>query len=513
MPQIPAAGYTQHKPNDSAANTLRTQVPPPTPDDIAKWRKSTIHAPGSVSKHPGFAEDTDYLSVPVYGKKTDVGYGVEELMQTAPKSYLIEQAIQKREAVYHSAKTEPLGVAARRGHTLPSELEHGHKPFGLGTPHNHFGLATKMLLAPVEPADALSEEVCEQYKKSHASYAPGEQRRRNYDWGGLGGGADPSAVRFGKPASETEYNAIYYALHPAEDPYIPAAPKIIAKALEDYKEVTTEALGRPKPVGHGDYSMAMPAEGFGQPSKRSSANVWNARQCMEGEYTLEQQRPDVDLGQSIRPGWRNLPPPDDRAFGIPNVRTDIREPASRSMADHQVRAMSRPRARDGPAPRPRRPRGRVWRARAAERPPDQQRCQTHRFPFCPHARTCRRAQNYGNEPSGGEVIAPSHFSQLSINEGEFLRGQTLEQVRRAHEFAPSGRAVARWVCARSHPTRPARRTPPCLAPCAAQIKSLFRAIQTPFGDDVLEGVYEQVAHEDEGHVSIASFRAKLFERL
>lgn len=47
----------------------------------------------------------------------------------------------------------------------------------------------------------------------------------------------------------------------------------------------------------------------------------------------------------------------------------------------------------------------------------------------------------------------------------------------------------------------------------AQIVSLFRAIGSPFGDAVLEEVYAQVAEQDEGHVSIASFRAALFERL
>lgn len=54
---------------------------------------------------------------------------------------------------------------------------------------------------------------------------------------------------------------------------------------------------------------------------------------------------------------------------------------------------------------------------------------------------------------------------------------------------------------------------PARGPTRAQLKSIFRAINTPFGDDELEAVYQQVSDEDEGVVSIASFRAKLFDRL
>mmetsp|Transcript_10706 Transcript_10706/g.31838 ORF Transcript_10706/g.31838 Transcript_10706/m.31838 type:complete len:427 (+) Transcript_10706:2-1282(+) len=415
MPQIPAAGVTMFVPNDSAANSMRPTTPPATPDDIHKWRKSSIHAPGTISKHPGYVDDKDHLRVQMYGKKSDEGIGVQDLMQTAPKSHIIERALEKKEAIYQSSKLEPLGVAMTRGHELPENLANGEMPFGKGTPHNYLGMATKTLLAPVEPPEALSESVREQYKKSHASYAPGEQRRRNYSWNTQEGELDPSVFRFGKPGDATEHNAIYYALHPKEDPFVPNAPTIMSKALEDYKEVTQEQLGKPKPVGHGDPARPAPEDGFGMPSKRKGEDDWNARQCLEGQYTLEMQRPDVDLGCAVRPGWRNIQPEDDRSFGIPNIRTDVRPPVVKSVADHQ---------------------------------------------------------NYGNEPTGGEVIAPSHFSQLDINEGDFLKAQSLDQI-----------------------------------------KSLFHAINTPFGDDVLEDVYNQVSAEDEGVVSIASFRAALFDRL
>lgn len=337
MPHIPPAGVTLFMPNESTARSMRPEPPPPTPDEMAKWRKSSVHAPGVVSKHPGYAGDTGHLRVPVYGKPSDHSHGVADLMQTAPKSHLIESALAKKEAIYHSSKQEPLGVARKLGHELPPQLASGEVPFGKGTPHNYFGLATKTLLAPVEPPENMSEAVREQYKKSHAAYLPGEQKRRNYNWGTGEGGLDPTMVRFGKPGDSSEHNAIYYALHPAQDPYVPQPARIISKELEDFKEVTAEALGKPKTLGHGDYSQPPPEAGFGMPSKRKGDGDWNARQCLEGEYPPEALRPDVDLGQAIRPGWRNIAPPDDRAFGIPNVRTDVPAPLVRSVADHQVR--------------------------------------------------------------------------------------------------------------------------------------------------------------------------------
>lgn len=341
MPQLPYAGVTSNLPNESAAHSLRPNAPPATPDEIHKWRKSSILAPGTISKHPGYADDTDHLRVPVYGKKGDSGTTVQELLTTAPPSYLIERAIAKKEAIYKSSQLEPLGVAMKRGHELPPGLASGQDAFGKGTPHNYAGLSTKTLLAPVEPPENIAEEVREQYKRSHASYAPGEQRRRGYQWNSSGGDLDPAAIRFGKPGDATEHNAIYYALHPTEDPYVPQPAKIIAKSLEDFKEMTVESLGKPRPVGHGDHNVPIPEEGFGMPSKRKGDGDWNARQCLEGEYSLEDQRPDIDLGQTVRPGWRNVPPPDDRSFGVPNVRSDIAAPTVKSVADYQVHTRMR----------------------------------------------------------------------------------------------------------------------------------------------------------------------------
>lgn len=40
------------------------------------------------------------------------------------------------------------------------------------------------------------------------------------------------------------------------------------------------------------------------------------------------------MGRSVRPGWRNIST-SDRLFGVPSIRSDIRAPSLKSVADHQ----------------------------------------------------------------------------------------------------------------------------------------------------------------------------------
>lgn len=336
LPHIPPAGLGRGDARESTKVALTPEDRPETPPEMRKWRKSTILAPGQISKHPGYAEDSNHLSVDTYGRKSDEATTLKELLTIAPRSRILEQANARKEMVYLSSKMEPLGAAFKRGHAMPDDLAQGKVPFGKPTPHDYAGLAAKRLLAPVEPMENMSEEVIDRYKKSHGAYYPGEQRHRNYDWHKTPGALNPATHRFGKPGDETEHNAVYFALHPQEDEQINQPPKIVSKALEDFRETATEELGKVKTVGHGDQKLRIPEEGFGMPSTRKGEDDWNARQCLEGDYTIEDQAPDKDLGQSVRPGWRNHHPPDNRAFGVPNVRTDIPVPRVKSIADSQV---------------------------------------------------------------------------------------------------------------------------------------------------------------------------------
>lgn len=111
------------------------------------------------------AGDEDYKQLDVYGKVEPVGVKVHEIMNTAPKSYLLEQvkpccviciarlmpcaslpldwpmhhfvlpilqAERKKEKIYLSSKREPLGKPYVRGHEIPNMMT--QQGFGMLTP-------------------------------------------------------------------------------------------------------------------------------------------------------------------------------------------------------------------------------------------------------------------------------------------------------------------------------------------------------------------------------------------
>ena len=45
--------------------------------------------------------------------------------------------------------------------------------------------------------------------------------------------------------------------------------------------------------------------------------------------------PDVNLGKSLRRGFRNVEADEDRSFGVPTIRTDIPAPGNKSVADNR----------------------------------------------------------------------------------------------------------------------------------------------------------------------------------
>ena len=75
---------------------------------------------------------------------------------------------------------------------------------------------------------------------------------------------------------------------------------------------------------------------YGVPSQRMPE--WGAGKCIQGEYGVDEQAPDVDLGTTLRPGHRNIPSrPEDteRSYGTPTVRRDIAPPEKKSIADNR----------------------------------------------------------------------------------------------------------------------------------------------------------------------------------
>ena len=63
---------------------------------------------------------------------------------------------------------------------------------------------------------------------------------------------------------------------------------------------------------------------YGKKAQRSEAGEWGVGDCIRGDYTLEDQLPDKDLGRSLTIGFRNTGFADpSRRFGLPSVRIDV----------------------------------------------------------------------------------------------------------------------------------------------------------------------------------------------
>lgn len=177
-------------------------------------------------------------------------------------------------------------------------------------------------------------QTVEMYKRSHAAYAPGEQRRRNYDWGSAA--IDPAGHRFGATDKDNYHNGVAKALAPGLDQSARQPPLVVNKVHDDFKATATDYLGRPKMQGAGDLPLA-PDHTYGMPSLKGGRREAGVADLMSAAYPEEQQAPDSDLGKSLREGFRNATRPGDeeRSFGVPSIRTDVRLPKLRSVANTQ----------------------------------------------------------------------------------------------------------------------------------------------------------------------------------
>ena len=92
-------------------------------------------------------------------------------------------------------------------------------------------------------------------------------------------------------------------------------PRITTKKTEDMKALNDQ-LGRVRNLGHGN-KASHPAV-YGKISLTAALGAWDARACIEGDYSWEDQQPDSDLGKSQTPGFRNVTT-ETRAFGTPTV--------------------------------------------------------------------------------------------------------------------------------------------------------------------------------------------------
>lgn len=299
---------------------------PGTPPEIRKYRRSAYLEPGKRFQHHGIVDDLPAmgLSNKIYGEASDIGGATaQDLINHKKLSELEKMNLVRAEKVYRGAAREPLGRTVDRQIVLPSKFTEENKPFGL--PSKSSLEPAKEIIFPTIPDDALAGE--DLYKKSHGSFGPGEQKRRNYQWPGS---VDPVSTVFGTKGDTIAFNGvsknIAMVLNSGDDDRL-----INTKKVEDFR-TTGDILGRSRNLGQGSSTRGFDVV-YG---KAKSKSQHTAAEVMKGRYSTADIFDDKDLGKSITPGFRNLTI-ESRAFGCPSIRSDLpaRPRGNRSVADSQ----------------------------------------------------------------------------------------------------------------------------------------------------------------------------------
>jgi EF-hand domain-containing family member B len=292
---------------------------------VRRFRKSYFAEPGARIAHPGLIQDLKAIDpLAKCGVTTTSSQHVADVLTNPASTSDFQRINQQRvEANYASQKREPLGKSYSRGHVLPAQMQRPDFAFGVtGT----FGDSARELLYPSTVLNNKQDE--DLYKRSHGSLAPGEQKNRQYSWGAAQ--IDPTKYRFGDksvvPGSDGVGAA--HCLNPEMDDAV-TKQVVTAKQVEDLRS-TFDQLGKPRHLGASANNLARDHVFGFKPSKEPD----NARDCIQGQYSEEEQQPDKDLGRAVNFGWKNTSV-ETRSFGVPSVRCDIPMPARRSIADAQ----------------------------------------------------------------------------------------------------------------------------------------------------------------------------------
>jgi len=265
------------------------------PDAVQKYRKSAIPA-GSRVLHPGIVDDFksgDHLT-----KKYGAGGAkVDDAWRTMRPSEMDDQMRHAREQVYASVKREPLGKTFSRNFSLPQSNDpRGHtfgKAFSDGSNDNRGGFAAKTSLYP--SADANDDAHREQYIKSHHAYDVGQQKSRDYQWpGNIAMNQRDHVFGVGVGSHKAMNNS---SVNIRQQFQAPTGNAVVSERVESVQNLKDQ-LGRCRHLLQ-DRNVD-PSFVYGRSDRR--ADDWDAKACVEGEYSIEEQFPDADLGQSVTPG-------------------------------------------------------------------------------------------------------------------------------------------------------------------------------------------------------------------
>lgn len=357
--------------NESAGDCLHVVSPPPTPDNIKRYRRSQF-GPGQRQIHYGVLRDEQSKqlrvsqlppSQQIYGCGTKASDHVNDLFEGAKLSAADQTLIDIKERTYRESNVV-LGKAKGFGHVLPAQTQ--TKDFAFGVKESA-STSAKNLLYPEDDGTDLNPAV---YLKSHHAYPPSAQVDRNYNWESAK--LNPTQHRFGKATQKHKFDSTSACL----DRTGAQRYKIVSKSQGDFMSYKPK-LGQIKDHG---LSINNPEHIYGLPSDpRATGKEWNAGDCLRGNYDLDEQQPDTDLGRRTIRGSAITTM--DRAFGCPSMRDDIVPPKKRSVAD---------------------------------------------------------MRNFGTDPGAKNLIAPTQFVNIGISETDFSKQRAPSEIRTIFEAAGDG---------------------------------------------------------------------------
>lgn len=320
--RLRAAGNNSVKNQSSTAECLTGDTRPPTPPELRKFRKSAFK-PGERVIHRGQADDLHRqmeqrsrlpASQQAFGSAAKESTHVSDVFAHGPQDEVSAIKSSHAESKFRLTNV-PIGKPRPTGVPLPEEVTSGNFTFGIKANTSE---PAKELLFPQDNGEELHPEV---YIKSHGSYKPGAQTKRNYDWSQTG--INPHEHTFGKTEVLAGESAADCIAQPKRN-----TMRVVSKAQVDYMTAKVRTIG--KPTSYGNHTD--PDRTFGQ---RSDAKIapgeWNAADCIRGDYGMDD---DPKLGKSTRKGMRNVTT-ETRAFGCPTIRDDVVPPKNRSVSDSQ----------------------------------------------------------------------------------------------------------------------------------------------------------------------------------
>lgn len=312
--------------SEAAADALNDGPRPPTPPKVTQYKTPT--APGARVLHPAYRVNMPPAVVDPATVFGDVAAGggkkvtaAEVLAGTRMSAMEAEINAKVEERAFLSVRREPLGRPYVSGDLDLAKTKAGGAGFAFGAKGAAASESAKAVVFPDggDPADAAREEV---YQRSHRSFPPGVQRRTAVLWGVAG--VDPATARFGKPGASLEKNLVGKCLNPAEDTLkVDNRTVLVSRVVDHYRALEDHNLGETRGK-HVTDKTKHPAV-YGKAAQRAGAGEWGAADCLQGDYTTEEQATDADLSRAVSLGFRNAGMAADptRRFGLPSIRTDV----------------------------------------------------------------------------------------------------------------------------------------------------------------------------------------------